>query len=80
MLCYRCKTRHMLGENCPVAIPTIEDFNMCVIDQSDIGQENLTSVQPQCSAEIPPSGKPQQNSSLLAEVAGGENSSAEETS
>ena len=22
VLCYRCKTRHMLGENCPVATPT----------------------------------------------------------
>ena len=28
VLCYRCKTRHMLGENCPVATPTTEDSSM----------------------------------------------------
>ena len=28
VLCYRCKTRHMLGENCPVVTPTTEDSSM----------------------------------------------------
>ena len=35
MLCYRCKTRHMLGENCPVATPTAEDSDMSFAEQSD---------------------------------------------
>ena len=33
--CYRCKTRHMLGENCPVATPTTEDSSMPLAEQSD---------------------------------------------
>ena len=36
VLCYRCKTRHMLGENCPVATPTTEDSSMSLAEQSDI--------------------------------------------
>ena len=35
VLCYRCKTRHMLGENCPVVTPTTEDSGMSLAEQSD---------------------------------------------
>ena len=28
VLCYRCKTRHMIGENCPVITPTQKDSSM----------------------------------------------------
>ena len=35
VLCCRCKTRHMLGENCPVATPTAEDSDMSFAEQSD---------------------------------------------
>ena len=35
VLRYRCKTRHMLGENCPLATPTTEDSSMSLNEQSD---------------------------------------------
>ena len=35
VLRYRCKTRHMLGENCPVATPITEDSSMPLNEQSD---------------------------------------------
>ena len=35
VLCYSCKTRHMLGENCPVATPITEDFGMSLNEKSD---------------------------------------------
>ena len=34
VLCYRCKTRHMLGMNCPVATPTPEDSGMSFSEQN----------------------------------------------
>ena len=33
--CYRCKTRHMLGKNCPVASPTLKDSAMSFSEKSD---------------------------------------------
>ena len=42
--CYRCKTRLMLGENCPVATPTTEDSDMSLNEQSDTPGENLAPV------------------------------------
>ena len=38
--CYRCKTRHMLGENCPVAMPTPEGSNMSHSEQSETLQDS----------------------------------------
>ena len=40
VLCYRCKTRHMLGENCPVAAPTSEDSGMYLNEQGDTLSQN----------------------------------------
>ena len=34
VLCYRCRTRHLFGENCPVATPTNEDSGMYLNEQS----------------------------------------------
>ena len=34
LLCYRCKTRHMLGENCPVVSPSPEGSDMSCTEQS----------------------------------------------
>ena len=39
VLCYRCKTRHMLGENCPVASPTPEGSDMSHSEQSETPQD-----------------------------------------
>ena len=38
--CYRCKTRHMLGENCPVAAPTPEGSSMSHSEQSETPQDS----------------------------------------
>ena len=74
MLCYRCKTRHMFGQNCPVATPISEDSVMSLIEQSDTPRENLVPVKPESSVEIQPFGDSQQEYSPIVEEAGGENS------
>ena len=51
VLCYRCKTRHMLGKNCPVVTPTTEDSGMSLNEQSDTPGENFAPVQPESSGE-----------------------------
>ena len=53
VLCYRCKTRHMLGENCPAA--TTEDSGMSLNEQSDTSGENLAPVRPESSDGTQPS-------------------------
>ena len=63
VLCYRCKTRHMLGENYPVATPTIEDSSMPLNEESDIPGENVAPVQPKPSVETQSSAESQQTSS-----------------
>ena len=63
VLCYRCKTRHMLGENCPVATPTIEDSSMPLNEQSDTPGENVAPVQPKPSVKTQSSAESQQTSS-----------------
>ena len=63
VLCYTCKTRQMLGENCYVATPTTEDSGMSLNEQSDTLGENLAPVQPESSAETQPSAESQQTSS-----------------
>ena len=64
VLRYRCKTRHMLGENCPVATPTTEDSGMSLNEQSDTPGENLAPVRPESSVETQPSAESQQISFL----------------
>ena len=34
VLCYRCKTRHMFGENCPAITPTQKDSSMSFTEPS----------------------------------------------
>ena len=53
VLCYSCKTRHMLDENCPVATPTTEDSGMSLNEQSDTPGKNLAPVRPESSVESP---------------------------
>ena len=42
VLCYSCKTRHMLGENCPVASPTPEGSDMSYTEQSETSWDSKT--------------------------------------
>ena len=55
VLCYRCKTQHMLGANCPVATTTTEDSGMSLNEQSDTPVENLAPAQPESSVKTQPS-------------------------
>ena len=54
VLCYRCKTRHMLGENCPVASPIPEGSDISCSEQNETSQD-------------PPSAGSQQKSSVSEE-------------
>ena len=65
VLCYRCKTRHMLGKNCPVVTPTTEDSGMSLNEQSDTPGENFAPVQPESSGETQLSAESQQTSSVF---------------
>ena len=42
VLYYRCKTRHMFGENCPVVSPTPEVSDMSYTEQSKTPRGNKT--------------------------------------
>ena len=63
VLCYKCKTRHMLGENCPVATPAKEDSNMSLTEQSGDTVRVTAPVQQESSIGIQPSAESQQASS-----------------
>ena len=63
VLCYRCKTRHMVGEKFPVATPTTEDSDMSLNEQSDTLGKNLAPARPESSVETQPSAESQQTSS-----------------
>ena len=80
VLRYRCKTRHMLGENCPEATPNPEDSGMSFIQQNSTPQENLAPVEPESSVEICTSRKSQLKTSPLVKEAGRENFSMGVTS
>ena len=54
VLCYRCKIRHMLGENCPVITPTQKDSSMSFTEQSATPSQNPSPAQPDHSAKILP--------------------------
>ena len=43
VLCYKCKTRDILGENCLIATPTLEDSGFPLTEQCDPPQENQLS-------------------------------------
>ena len=60
---YRCKTQHMLCENCPVATPTTEDSGMSLNEQSDTPGENFAPVRSESSFETQPSAESQETSS-----------------
>ena len=55
VICYRCRTRHMLDENCPVITPTPEDLDMSTSEQCTTTQESMSPEQSEPSVEIPPS-------------------------
>ena len=65
VLCYRCKTRHMLGKNCPVVTPTTEDSGMSLNEQSDTPGENFAPMKPESSDETQLSAESQQTSSVF---------------
>ena len=65
VLCYRCKTRHMLGENCPVATPTTEDCSMFLAEQSGATVGSAAPVQQESSVENQSSADSQQTSSPI---------------
>ena len=80
VLCYRCKTRHMLGENCPVVTPTTEDSGMSLAEQSDATVGGTVPAQQESSVEIQPSAESQQASSPISEGAKEGDSSEEDGS
>ena len=80
VLCYRCKTRHMLGENCPVVTPTTEDSGMSLAEQSDATVGGTVPAQQESSVEIQPSAESQQASSPISEGAEEGDSSEEDES
>ena len=77
VLCYKCKTRHMLGENCPVATPAQEDSSMSLTEQSGDTVGGTAPVQQEPSVEIQPSAESQQTSSPSNEGSEEEDSSEE---
>ena len=80
VLCYRPKTRHMLGENCPVVTPTTNDSSMSLAEQSDIPGESAAPAQPESSVETQTSTEPQQTPSPTQGEAGKESSSVDDWS
>ena len=56
-MCYRCRTRHILGENRPVVTPTPEDLDMSssTSEQSTTPQEGMSPQQSEPFVEISPS-------------------------
>ena len=54
VLCYRCKTRHMFGDNCPVITPTQKNSNMSFTERSATSSRNPSPTQLDHTAEIVP--------------------------
>ena len=52
VLCYRCKTHHMLGKNCSVITPTQKDSRVSFTDRSATPSMNPSPRQLDHSAEI----------------------------
>ena len=79
VLRYRYKTRHMLGENYPVATPTPEDSSMSFTEQNGTPPPNQSPAQPDPSEEIHPCGESPKKSSALSEELEGETPSEEDS-
>ena len=79
VLCYRCKTRHMLGENSPVVSPTPEGSDISNIEQSEAPRDSLAPEKPDSSVETQSSAESQQESPPVEEKTDGENPSTEGT-
>ena len=77
VLCYRCKTRHMLGENCPVVTPAQEDSSMSLPEQSGVAVRGAAPVRQESSVVIQPLAESQQASSPFSEGAEEGDSSGE---
>ena len=80
VFCYRCKSRHMVGENCPVVSPTLESSDMPYTEQSENPRDNKTPEKTDPSVENQPSAESRQEMSSIEERADGENSSTDGTS
>ena len=80
VLCYRCKTRHMLGGNCPVVSPTPEGSDMSYTEQSETPGDSKTPEKTDPSFENQPSAESRQEMSSIEEGTDGENLSTDETS
>ena len=75
VLCYRCKTRYMLGKNCPVITPTQKDSWMSFTERSATPSRNPSPRQLDHSAEILPCVEPlQQPSTPTKDVVRGNHS------
>ena len=79
VLSYRCKTRHMLGENCPVVSPTSEDFDMSYTEQSETPRDNKTPEKTDSSVGNQPPAESRQESSSVEEELGEDGSSTDGT-
>lgn len=66
--CYRCKTQHIIGENFPVASPTLEDPAMSFSEENDAPLVSETSVESEPNVELCPTKEFQHESSTLLEV------------
>ena len=69
VLCYRCKTRHILGGNCPVVTPPTKDSNISLAEQSHIPGESTAPIQLESSVENKLSAESQQTPSPTREEA-----------
>ena len=71
VMCYRCKTRHMLDENCPVATPTPDDLDVSTSEQCATPRESMSPEQSEPFVETSSSEDSLQDSSSLVEGGGG---------
>ena len=67
LMCYECRTRHMLDENCPAVTPTTEDLDMSTSEQYTTPQESMSPEQSEPSVKTSPSDDSRQDSSTLVE-------------
>ena len=74
VLCYRCKTRHVLGENCPVVSPTPKRSDMSYTEQSETPRDSKTPEKADPSAKNQPSAESQQEISSIEDRPDGDDS------
>ena len=70
VMCYRCRTRHMLDENCPVATPTSDDLDVSTSEQCATPRESMSPEQSEPFVETSSSEDSLQDSSSLVEGGG----------